>query len=304
MRRFAVALVMLLLTMLLISACNLSSQPQTPTSQPGTPATPQATAPVNAPTPLPGIATSPGATWTPFGLNPISTSILSATQSIFPTLASGENASISSPSSGASVSALPLYVSGVAHGLPQNQFTLQVFDGTGQPLTNGQAITLSNPNGVADVPWSASVMVRDYTGAAQIRVIAPTADGTTAVIGAVSINIIAGSSSGAPQPSTSNGAFSGSITSPTNGSTVSGDPLTVTGTAGGIPNNQFTLLLLDSSGTIINSSVITLTGADQNAVPWTASLGTSGHHGSSEIRAVAINNGQQITLASVKVTIQ
>ena len=63
-------------------------------------------------------------------------------------------------------------------------------------------------------------------------------------------------------------------------------------------------LLLDASGTVLNSQIITLTGAEQNAVPWSASLGTSGHTGAAEIRAVIINNGQQTTIASVTVTLQ
>ena len=39
-------------------------------------------------------------------------------------------------------------------------------------------------------------------------------------------------------------------------------------------------------------------------MPWSAILGTSGYHGSAEIRAVIIQNGQQVTLASVTVTLQ
>ena len=63
-------------------------------------------------------------------------------------------------------------------------------------------------------------------------------------------------------------------------------------------------MLLNASGTVLNSQLITLTGADQYTVPWSASLGTGGYHGSAEIRAVVIRDGQQITIASATVTLQ
>ncbi|MFN8449235.1 MAG: hypothetical protein U0521_11790 [Anaerolineae bacterium] len=78
----------------------------------------------------------------------------------------------------------------------------------------------------------------------------------------------------------------------------------MTGTAGGLSDNQFTLLLLDRSGTVLNSQLITLTGAEQNVVPWSATLGTSGYRGQAEIRAIAIRDGQQVTLTSITVTLQ
>jgi hypothetical protein len=204
---------------------------------------------------------------------------------------------ISSPTSGASVSGSPLYLSGIAYNLTEDRFTLQVFDANGQALTNGQIITLSNPNHISEVPWSASVLVGRYSGAAQIRIIARTAGGTDAVIGTVDVTITAGGAQSQP----ASGAYVGSITSPAEGSSVSGDPITVTGTAGGIPDNQFSLMLLDTSSTILNSQVITLTGAEQNAVPWSASMGTSGYHGQIEIRAVASGN---VTIASIHITLQ
>jgi hypothetical protein len=308
--RFPVTL--LLLAALFASACNLNNQPVTPTLPPTTSATEALASPEASVTPLPGInatvnpaGTNPagGATRTPFGTignNSAPTTQAMATTSAFPTPASGESAEITSPANGASVSGAPLYVSGIVHNLPDDGFTLQVFDADGESLTSLQTITLSNPNNVADVPWSASVQVNNYTGAAQIRISARTATGSDAVIGTANVNIVAGS-----VPVQNPGSASGnSITSPANGGSVSGDPITVTGTAGGIPENQFTLLLLNSSGIVLNSQVITLSGAETNAVPWSASLGTSGYHGQVEIRAVTITNGQQNTIASVTVNLQ
>ncbi len=244
------------LALLVISACNLSSQPATPTVQsiPTTLVTITAPGAVT-PTALPGVTASPditaplGATRTPFA-NSAPPTTIPAGGSGFPTLVSGESAEISSPASGASVSGSPLYVSGVVHNLPHDQFTLEVFDAGGQPISSAQIISLSNPNHVADVPWSASVMLRSsYSGAAQIRISAQIEGGSSAVIGAVDVTITP-SSAANPPPSGSSGD---AILSPVNGSSVSGDPISVTGTIGGIPDNQFTLLLLDSRGTVLNS---------------------------------------------------
>jgi hypothetical protein len=222
----------------------------------------------------------------------------------FPTPATGERAEITSPTTGATVNAPNLMVSGVVHNLPEDKFTLQIFDDRGEALSIAQTVTLSNPNHIADVPWQASIMIRAYTGVAQIRVTARTEGGTEEVIAGVNVNVVQGSTTSiAPSASGLNGS---SITSPANGSTVtvSNNSLSVTGTAGGIPDNQFNLLLLDGSGTILTSVPITTTGAETNAVPWSASLGTSGFRGRAEIRAVSTQNGQQITLASITVTLQ
>ncbi|MBI1256031.1 MAG: hypothetical protein GC204_01040 [Chloroflexi bacterium] len=304
MQRF-ILIVLALVTLLVTAACNLSNQAATPTAEATEILTDEAVPPPAASvTALPGVAATLDATRTPFNNNvaPTTQSQATALPNTFPTPASGERADITFPTSGGTVYAPTVYVSGVAHNLLQDQFTLQIFDSSGQPLTNGQTIPLSNPNKVADVPWSASVMVRSYTGAAQIRILAQISDGTEAVVGSVNVTIAAGTPSSAVQPSGE--TYVASITSPTDGSSVSGDPINVTGTAGGIAENQFTLLLLDGSGTVINSQVITLSGAEQNSVPWSAAMGTSGHHGSAEIRAVVVNNGQQITMTSVKINLQ
>ena len=292
--------VLLIMALLLTSACNLNSQPATPTALPSAlPVQATITIPPATDTLLPGVVATSGATRTPFGDGGAPTTQPIGTPGAFPTAASGESATISSPANGATVSGSPLYVSGVVSNLSNDQFALQVFDLDDQVLTPAQTITLSNPNHIADVPWSASVLINGYSGAAQVRISVTTASGESVVIGEVSVNIVPATANANPAPS--NGS---SITSPANGSAVSGSPITVTGTAGSIPENQFTLLLLDANGTVLNSQLITLTGADQYTVPWSASLGTSGYHGSVEIRAVVIKDGQQTTIASATITLQ
>jgi hypothetical protein len=55
---------------------------------------------------------------------------------------------------------------------------------------------------------------------------------------------------------------------------------------------------------VLNSQLITLTGAEQNVVPWSATLGTGGYRGRAEIRAVIVSGGQQVTLTSATVNLQ
>lgn len=277
----------LMMVVMLLAACNLNSAPATPTAPPpGQPTTAPAT-------PLPATALSvptAGATNTPA----IQSSGTLASRFGSSTLT--ERVDITTPTNGASVSANPLNVSGIVYNLTGDHINLQLLDANNQALTPVQAIALSNPTNATQLSWSASLTAGTYTGAAQLKV----TDVFGKVIGTTSLTIVASGSAAQP----SGGSYVGSITAPTNGSSVSGDPITITGTAGGIAENQFTLRLLAADGTTLNSQPITLTGADQYTVPWSATLGTSGYHGQAELQAVATSNGQSITLASVTFTLQ
>ena len=182
MRLIAVTLAALLLA----SACNLSNnKAATPTVPSNGIASPQVTSPVNT-LAAPGATEAIMPTLTPFSNNQLATSQVVAPVDVVATLPNGESATIDSPLNGASISGSPLTVSGVAHNLSQNQFTLQVFDAGGDSLTPAQTIPVSNPNNVADVPWTASTSLANYTGAAQIRI----SDGGN-VIGTVNVTIVA-----------------------------------------------------------------------------------------------------------------
>jgi len=98
-----------------------------------------------------------------------------------------------------------------------------------------------------------------------------------------------------------------SITAPGNGATVASGIIQITGTAGGIFENQFTLALILPDGSVINSQTITLTTSDPSfIVPWAAALGTNGFTGAIEIRAYTASprDGSIIILASVQVVVQ
>jgi hypothetical protein len=194
----------------------------------------------------------------------------------------------------------PLVVSGSVSNLPNDAFTLQLVSADGDVL-NSQPITLQNPAGAAEIPWSASMLVSRYTGAAQVRVVGRTADNREALLAAVNVTIgaqAAGQAGGA-----ASGSSLGSITNPRAGSTATGDPLIVEGTAGNFPETTFTLALLTREGVILNSQTITISGGGAQRVPWAAALGTGGYRGAAEIRAFLVRDGQNVLIASVQVNV-
>jgi hypothetical protein len=304
-----------------LAACNLSND------QPGGLITPPSEAETDALTTLvpmteearqetltslPGIVLTPNtsadrnpATRTPFGaLNTQTSPTLNAVVTALPTSPTGESATIDSPTQGANIAPGTIQISGTVYNLPADQFTLSIVAPDNTPL-NSQTITLRNPNQVASVPWSAAVQVTRYTGPAQIRVVARTAEDREMTLAAVDIVIGQNTTPGSTNPTSaavrSAGSPTGTIDSPTNGETVTGDPVMITGTAGGFPGGTFTLELLATDGTSLSSIPITLTGSDSAAVPWAAPVSTGGYHGQATIRAVVTVDGSEVVLASVNV---
>src|SRR5690349_11821388 len=157
----------LVVLVVLLSACNLSNDVPAPTRELIlTPIVPTQNATLDtAPTALPGIvptlANGVLPTRTPFGntlpVNPTPMSLA------VPTSATGERAEIDLPIANSSVVAGNLQISGIVSGLASNAFTLQLLDASGQ-LMNAQAITVQNPNQVADVPWAATMTTGTYVG--------------------------------------------------------------------------------------------------------------------------------------------
>jgi hypothetical protein len=99
----------------------------------------------------------------------------------------------------------------------------------------------------------------------------------------------------------------GSITSPADNAAIASGMIQLSGTAGGIPENQFVLALIGADGTVVSSIIITLTNPTYtNIVTWTAVVGTGGYRGLAEIRAftLASPGGGPSIFASVRVTVQ
>lgn len=307
---------------LLLSACNLSSdQPgglvtppslqETDTVTTLVPVTESTASESVTLTPLPGIVLSPNP-----GARPTRTiSASGSTQTVptpnavvtaLPTSPTGERATISSPAQGASVAPGTMQFSGFVYNLPEDRFTLALVTPDGTPI-NSQEITLRNPNQVAEVPWSAAMQVTRYTGPAQVRVIARTA---TSEMTLAAVDIVIGSANTTPGSTVPTAAQirsasspTGTIDSPRSGESVTGDPLMITGTAGGFPDGTFTLELVASNGSVLASIPITLSGSDTAAVPWAAPLNTGGYSGQATIRTTVTVNGSVVELASVSVTL-
>jgi hypothetical protein len=93
------------------------------------------------------------------------------------------------PIDGSIVSGTPLDLRGVVNNLPNDRFTLELRDASGNTITT-QEITLRNPNQVAQVSWSASLFTR-YTGEATIYLRARDLQGREFVAASVRITIAA-----------------------------------------------------------------------------------------------------------------
>ncbi|MDX2140152.1 MAG: hypothetical protein SF123_18840 [Chloroflexota bacterium] len=94
------------------------------------------------------------------------------------------------------------------------------------------------------------------------------------------------------------------ILTPINGSTVSGNPLELTGVVNGLPTDSFVLELLDSGGNAINRQTITLRNPNRVAqLTWQATLITQ-YRGAATIRLIATNNdGEDFIAATLNITI-
>lgn len=313
---------------LLLAACNLSNDqpgglltpPNAESTEPLTtlvPVTEDTTPSTAVPVTVPEIVLTPNATSglptrTPFGsgqpggqtTNETAPTLSSAATAL-PTSATGESAAITSPAQGASIPPGTIQISGTVTNLPEDRFTLAIVAPDNNTL-NSQEITLRNPNRVAQVPWSAAVQVTRYTGPAQIRVIARTPE-REITLAAVDIVIGQGTGGGTAAPTSPPArpasSPTGSIDSPRSGETVTGDPVMITGTAGGFPGGTFTLELLAADGTVLGSIPITLTGSDTAAVPWSAPVSTGGYRGQVTIRTVVTVNGSPVELARTTVTL-
>ncbi|NDJ61164.1 MAG: hypothetical protein GYB67_08565 [Chloroflexi bacterium] len=213
-----------------------------------------------------------------------------------PTVSSGESAQILSPVHGSTVGG-GLQVSGVVYNLPEDEFTLGLYDVNGLAL-NTQPITLFNPNDFEEVPWSAQLLTR-YEGPMQLRLTAVTVDEGERVLAAVDLVVDQSLTGSSGRPLTESDTPIVNITVPTDGSRISRNPLQVNGTAGGIAENAFILELVTVDGRTLIRQPITLTNAERRIVSWSAALGTSGYLGAAELRAYL--EGETDVLAGVTI---
>ncbi len=98
----------------------------------------------------------------------------------------------------------------------------------------------------------------------------------------------------------------GSITFPISGSSFGGDSFAVHGTASGVFENSFIVVLEAADGTVIDQEIVTAFNPFYvDEMPWETELETNGYTGEATIRAYAISpsDGQEEPLGSVNITI-
>lgn len=83
------------------------------------------------------------------------------------------------------------------------------------------------------------------------------------------------------------GAF-GSITFPTDGSSVGGESLLIRGTASGVPDNRLSISLIAEDATLLDSQSISIDNPYMiDDVPWSAEVNTNDYTGPARLEAVA-----------------
>lgn len=294
-----------LLTFFLVAGCSLSTDAVVPTAPPTRAAT---EAPTLDPTQA-ATATRANPTRTPqtllstFAPQGILLTPMVGDNGALVTPSSGMRATITTPAEGTTITAVPITISGIVYDLTGDRITVEITDAQGGQIAPPLDVVITAPIGVRQASWSVGTNIRSYTGAAQVRVYADPANSTRTLIGGVNVTI-APNAAPAAVSTTQSGLGGAAFTNPTEGGTTSGDPITVSGMMGGLPENQFQLELHTASGTMINAQQITLTGADTGVVPWSATLGTGGYRGAAELRATVVRGGQIVPLVSVRFTLQ
>jgi hypothetical protein len=199
------------------------------------------------------------------------------------------------PPAGTVVYSEVLQLSGMAQGVPDNQFAIQLTGADEKSM--GRATAQVNPDGT----WTVE-MVPGYTGEPmEVTILAlPIYDGAPPNSDYTISPIVLAGSSYRPE-----GVF-GSVTLPSEGEQVGGDSIEVSGTASGVFENQFQVELRAPDGSVVTSQGVTLVNpyfADE--VPWVIELATNGYTGPAEIRAFtnSPSDGSEILLGSVNVTI-
>jgi hypothetical protein len=197
------------------------------------------------------------------------------------------------PLDGTTVYAEALSLRGTAQGLPNNTFTLEIVGVDDEIIARSSVV-------VTDGQWSVE-LPHSYTGEpieVSIYAIPSDVDLTSELRYDTGTIILAGLSY---RPE---GIF-GSITTPTVGNTVSGETISVSGTASGLFEGNMLLGMYSADGTEISRIVMTLEGQPYDVVPWTADLSTNGYVGLAEIRAFyqQASDGKPVILSSVQVTV-
>jgi hypothetical protein len=225
--------------------------------QPGQPPSP----PQPLPTPTPTVTPTPTITQTP----PVAAATLTVTPSTTPPVAVQPLLTIITPNTNQAFrTGDTMTVSGNVRGVA-GPVTVQLLDPAGSELASGTA-SVQSTDLTALVSWQTSFRV-SYNG--------PSISGrVVATLGSLSAGVqvrLVGSGiptptpaptfTSVPTPTPPPVAFI-RITSPQSGATVSPNGIAVTGEAGGIFENSFTIELIDAQGQVVGQQTVTYTSAE------------------------------------------
>lgn len=199
---------------------------------------------------------------------------------------------IMSPLSGAIIYAETIFLSGTATDVPDEGFQIQliapddsvVAEATVQP-TDGQ--------------WAVDI-VHNYTGdPTEVNIVAKSVDSTNTLTYDIE-SIVLSTLENRPE-----GTF-GEITSPTDGTSIGGDSLLVSGRGSGFFENNFVLILEAPDGEVIEEIPVTLNNPNfVDDMLWEAEIPRGDFVGNAVIRMVYqdMESGDMITIDSVDVIV-
>lgn len=199
------------------------------------------------------------------------------------------------PPEGAIIYAEVVYAAGISAQLPAQGFLLKLNNAEDETLIQVTVVPDSAGHWAVELPHPYNGEPTEMT-----LIAAPHYDGApTEIDYAAQPLVLAGQSYRPP------GIF-GSIFTPTDGATVGGDSMLVSGTVSGVFEGSFSLALIDSTGSAIDTQIVTAaSGSALDEVPWTAALATHGYTGAAEIRVLvySADDGSESVLAKASIVI-
>ncbi len=176
------------------------------------------------------------------------------------------------PQANTVVYAEALAIQGTMTGADSHTMLVELLAGTGQPIAQAQITTQETWQ--VEIPHAYDGAPADFT----IRAITISEDTVTEHI---SQNIIIADHRYRPD------GIIGTIIFPTDDDPVGGTEIPVEGTASGIPNNTFTLIIIGADGAIITESTVLLNNPYLiDEVQWETTLLTEGYNGPATLQLI------------------
>lgn len=202
------------------------------------------------------------------------------------------NVDITSPLSGAIIYAETIFLSGTASDIPDEGFQIQL-------LAPDDSVVAEATVQPTDGTWAVEV-VHNYTGdPTEVNIIAKSVDANNASTYDIE-SILLSAIDNRPD-----GTF-GEVTSPTDGMSIGGDTLLISGRGSGFFENTFGLILETPDGELITEIPVTLNNPNfVDDMPWEAEIPRNDFVGNAVIRMVYqdMESGDVIELDRVEVVV-